>query len=408
MISKIFKYIVKIFVYLIFLYPLYFISHFIPRKKNLWLFGSHNNTFSDNSKYLFYYVTENHPEIEAVWITGNENVMNKLKSLGYKVLKRWSFNGIWKTLRGKFFIFSAYSSDINFWTSGGAIKFNLWHGIPLKKIEYDVKVGKLGKKYNSFLTPIYKFFFPNSFQKPDYFLSTSPLVTKIFSQAFRIKPEQCLEFGYPRCDHFFWNREKNIEFIKAKEPEILLILDKIKKYKKVIIYMPTFREGSTNNLEEIIDMESLNDFMVKNSYILLIKQHPNIKSSLNKEYSNLLFLDSSLDVYLILPFTDLLITDYSSIMFDYMLLKKPIILFTYDEESYMNQERGFYFDFGNFVKEFNIEKVINEDELIEKIEKFFGSSDNSISYVKLNKLYKFADASSSGRIVKFLVGKINK
>lgn len=135
----------------LFLWPIYWISGFIHRNPNIWVFGSHNEAFIDNSKYLFYYVVDNCSDIVAFWITGDKNLVKYLNSKGYNCLYRWSIKGIIICLRAKIYIYSAYVNDINWVTSRNAILINLWHGIPLYRIEYNIKVGKLNEIYNSSL-----------------------------------------------------------------------------------------------------------------------------------------------------------------------------------------------------------------------------------------------------------------
>ncbi len=386
----------------IFLWPIYWLSGFFPRNPKIWVFGSHNNAFIDNSKYVFYYVVDNHKDIIAIWITGDKELVKKLRKKGYNALYRWSLKGFYACLRAKVYIYSAYVSDINWVTSRRAILFNLWHGIPLKKIEYDIKVGKLGKVYNSNWHIIYKIFTPAKFIKPHYFLSTTSLVSEIFAGAFRIKKEQCLEFGYPRCEHFFWEKEKLIEFIKNKEPQVLDLLDIIKKYKKAIIYLPTFREKGENNLKKIINFDDLNKKLKKQNILIIIKQHPNIKINMNENFSNILFLKSSIDVYLILPFTDMLITDYSSIFFDYALLNKPIIFFPYDKEEYLSSERGFYVEYDKMINKKSI--VINFNELLVKIDEGFNITYNFEVINERNRFITKAYKESSKSIIEFIKG----
>lgn len=334
-----------IFIYITILYPLYFISFFSLRKKNLWVFGSHNDTLSDNSKYFFYYVNDFLPKINPVWISGDDKVIKLLRESGYLAEPRWSVKGIWLTLHASVFIYSAYPSDINLFTSGGAIKFNLWHGIPLKKIQYDIDVGKLKKTFNSRLTPFLRVINPNLFKSPDFILSSSEAVSKIFVSAFRVDAKNCLQFGYPRCDHFFLTTDEITKIIIEKSPGLISMLKKMMNYRGVFIYMPTFRENRSNNVTEVINLARLNELMEKNNSLFIIKLHPNLRIDLNVSYSNIQVMKSSEDVYMLLPFCDTLITDYSSVFFDYMLLNKQIIFYAYDMDHYMRDERGFYFDY---------------------------------------------------------------
>ena len=124
----------------LFLIPIYFLSFLIPRNPKLWLFGStFGNRFADNPKYFYLYCNQFHKDrknggIRAVWITKQKEIVKLLRKNGYEVYYRYSLKGIWCCLRGKVYIFDNYSKDISFWLSGGAVKINLWHGIPLKKI----------------------------------------------------------------------------------------------------------------------------------------------------------------------------------------------------------------------------------------------------------------------------------
>ncbi len=365
-----------------FLYPLYFISFLFPKNKNLWVIGCHNDTFMDNSKYFYLFLVRNNrnlikEKIKFYWITGNNNVYQSLKKQGFPVFKRWSLKGLFIQLRAGIFIYSSYLSDINFWTSGRTIRINLWHGIPLKRIEYDVKIGKLGRRYHGWKKYLYKVLTPWIFTKPTYLLSTSPNISKIFSSAFGIGIERCLNYGYPRCDIFFCSKdkmEKNIEFYLPEYVDKNLgfekILHELKKFNKIIVYMPTFRDKKIYDAMKNIDFQELNQFLRNINSILILKLHPNVSMNTNVEnFSNIIKWDSKLDIYPFLIFTDLLITDYSSIMFDYLLLNKPIILYWYDKEHYFKSERGFYENIKKIIEEYFI--IVNtQKDLHNAIKKY--------------------------------------
>lgn len=390
---------IKMFICLVILYPLYFISFFIPRKNNLWVFGSHNNTFSDNSKYFFYHVNEFFPEINSVWISGDDRVIKLLRESRYLAEPRWSVKGIWLTIRANVFIYSAYPSDINFFTSGGAIKFNLWHGIPLKKIQNDINDGKLKKTFNSSLTPFLRIVNPSFFKRPDFILSSSEAVNKIFSSAFRVDIKNCLQFGYPRCDHFFLSADEVTKIIMEKSPTLISMLRKMKNYRTVFIYMPTFRENGSNNVTEVLNLAKLNELMEDNDSLFIIKLHPNLDFDLNITYSNIQVMKSSEDVYLLLPFCDVLITDYSSVFFDYMLLNRRIIFYAYDIDHYMRDERGFYFDYEELAKKIG-SLATNQDELFAALFK----NDNKADSEKILKYFwNSYNGNSSDAIAKFLI-----
>ena len=122
------------------LLPLYWLSFLAPRDRRIWLFGStFGRRFADNPRYLYLYASQHRMElgIRPVWISRNKGIVDFLNENGYEAYRYHSLAGIWYALRGKLYLFDNYSKDINFWQSGGAVKVNLWHGIPLKKIQAD-------------------------------------------------------------------------------------------------------------------------------------------------------------------------------------------------------------------------------------------------------------------------------
>ena len=129
-------------------WPLYFLIGLLPRTKHIWCFSSYRDSFVDNSKYLFHYVSNNHPEISCYWVTDDDKLLQKMQSKGYNVVKRKSLAGAYIMCRAKYVFFSAYVSEINHWFTAGAKLVNLWHGLPLKKIEFDIDSGFLADKYS--------------------------------------------------------------------------------------------------------------------------------------------------------------------------------------------------------------------------------------------------------------------
>ena len=108
--------------------------------------------------------------------------------------------------------------------------------------------------------------------------------------------------------------------------------------------MPTWRDSQLEIFANGFDLEQFNSVLQQTDSIALMKPHINTKYDNTQTYSNLIFIDGSVDIYPILPFTDVLITDYSGTIYDYILMpEKGIILFHYDYDEYV-QEREFIFD----------------------------------------------------------------
>ncbi|WP_333497671.1 CDP-glycerol glycerophosphotransferase family protein [Kluyvera sp. CHPC 1.2972] len=310
---------------------LYGISFFIPRNKKLWVFGSFSG-YTDNSRYFYEYISKNKKEIKAIWIAITPSLAYDLRRNGIPAYYRWTLKGIYFTLRARVYIYTGYSSDINFFTSGGAILINLWHGIPLKKIEFDINTKPLVDKIKD-ATLLTKFINPQHHKSPDLLLSPSRFVSQYsFIRAFRLKNESnILEGCYPRVINLLErSREKN---------------EGNRKY--VFFYVPTWRDSGGDFLAKSnIDFLKLNDFLALNNAELKIKLHPATNININiDDYSNLSLISKSIDINETLALADCLITDYSSVYFDYLYLDRPIIFYTFDADDYL-QEREMYFNFG--------------------------------------------------------------
>lgn len=326
-------------------YFILIISYLFPRISSVWVFGGGNN-----AKYLYYELNKKKGNFAFIWISKSKAEVVLMQSLGYSSFYIWSLQGIFYSLIARIYVYTFSVSDINPWTIGRAKRVNLWHGVGIKNIEFKCKIGPLAKKYNPNSLKS-RFLYPYLFFRPHLFLSTSPLMTKHFSECFRIPEERCIEAMYPRNEILLWSHQEIKKFLKKhRNFQELKIIEDCLNYSYVYIYMPTWRENKQNILE-FIDLMKLNDCCVHNEVLFLFKLHPNteIVSNLSDDYSNLRVIDSSCDVYPILPFTNVLITDYSSIYYDYMLIPDAqILLYPFDEEEYCSLNRDLAFDYKEF------------------------------------------------------------
>ena len=326
-------------------YLFYPFSFLIPRSKKCLAFGCYRGGFGDNSKYLFIYAAEHRKDLDVCWLSVNRQTVKHVRSLGLPAYWVLSPIGAWKALRAKYWFINSYVSDIMYCLSGNATVINLWHGVGLKRCEFNIQNGGLADRYVR-KTFKERFYHPEAFRRPDYLLSSTEFQSLMFAKAFRIPLECCWELGYPRNQILSSSKEQIRAFVEKNEPkETLQLIQQMEQYEKVFMYMPTWRDSQLNVFTQQFDMDVLNKAMVEQNALMLLKPHPNTHTNEIAGYSNVIFVNATTDVYGILPFTDVLITDYSSILYDYLLMpKKEVILFLYDYDEYV-KDRDFYYSF---------------------------------------------------------------
>lgn len=333
----------------ILLMPFYWLCILIPRSKKIWLFGStFGRRFADNPRYFYLYMNRYHAdEIKSVWISRDKEIVKRLNRAGYPAYYSKSLKGRFYCLRAKVYIFDNYSKDISFWLSNGAKKINLWHGIPLKKIQADNifdKVRHPETKWDAFKSIPRRL----SDEKPShYVLTTSRFLKGIFSSAFRTK--NVLVSGYPRNDVLISDKIPNI-LMRDERALGIRIKEQIKDGKMMVYYMPTFRESETKFFD-VLNLKAFDEFLARNNILFCTKLHP--KSKLREEFEkittdNILNISADADPYVFLRMADVLVTDYSSVYFDFLLRDKPIVFFNYDMEEYLSNSREMYFNYESF------------------------------------------------------------
>lgn len=217
----------------------------------------------------------------------------------------------------------------------------------------------------------------------------SDALATVYADAFNLSQDQMLSTGIPRTDLFF------DEMKKKQITNNLLNGNKFLRDKKVILYAPTFRDEEIEHFNLNLNLEKIYKELHQD-YIFLIKLHPAIKNRINytKQYSDFIF-DYSLypNINELLLITDILITDYSSIPFEFSLLNKPMIFYPYDLERYKKQ-RGFIKDYYTTVPG---PVVYSTKELIEVIkENDFNMNDIKIFSREWNQ---YSKGNSSGNFV---------
>jgi len=284
----------------------------------------------------------------------------------------------------------------------------LWHGIPFKAMGLLEKSLDLRSKKLAI----------SSWNRVDVIVSSSVTYSTLINACFGTYKNSYVITGFPRNDYLFDN---------GKLQELFLKNNKKFRGKRVILFVPTFRKGYINRVEGIerdknvfgfeeFDMKVFDDFLGENRALLIVKLHPFEEEFYKKVYetmnlSNFYFLtsemleSSKIDLYEILPDVDLLITDYSSIYFDFLLLNKPIIFVKPDFEQY-SIIRGVLLSPYDFWTPGP--KVTSQDDLEKSISEIFSGKDNYAERRKELKdiFFEHQDGNSSERILQVIKDKL--
>ena len=333
-----------------------------PQKNNkITLLTNKNHSFEANLEYIA-------KELD------NRN--NNGKNYEYKFIPKdsLSFANIRDFASSKYVFLVDNFFPLAFMNVEGMKWVQLWHGTGLfKKFGYDL-LNDEDKRIMEMFAP-----------KIDLVSVSSENVADIYARNFYVDKSKVKPFGVPRND--FYDEEHLSDAYLSELRESFEKDYSQLKGKKLVLYAPTFREDPKNNA--VFDYFDIEKFLneLGDEYALAIRLHPNYKRFCDEEHN--IDLDDLTNSYDIINFTgfkdeqkllllaDILIADYSSIMVDYTILKKPAILFTYDLEDYLYKERGFYFDYKEMVPGkivYNIDELIDsikeEDFRLEKMEEF--------------------------------------
>ncbi|MBO5568667.1 MAG: CDP-glycerol glycerophosphotransferase family protein [Clostridia bacterium] len=299
------------------------VAGLIPKSRRIWVYGAWSGrNYSDNPKYMFEYMCRYHPDIKSVWISRDNHVISKLRNAGFSAYNRLSMGGLYYTLRAGVAFETAGNEDISPFINNIKTKtIMMWHGVGGKSSKW--KKGQFGT------TTKFKF---------DYFPASSELYIKIMSEAKNVPQNQFCITGQARDDAFVNSQTfEPLEQIKRKNPE-----------SKLIVYMPTHRNfGYHENTINIEEIKRVDSFLRENQMIMIFKPHFNelkFYLSFEENLSNIIIAKDSewSDPYEYLHYFDLMIGDYSSVMYDFLCADKPIVLYTYDIDDFIENDANLH------------------------------------------------------------------
>ncbi|WP_276278974.1 CDP-glycerol glycerophosphotransferase family protein [Halorussus caseinilyticus] len=306
----------------------------LGRDETLWVFGAQGGaTFADNAKYLYLHVAAERPDIRPVWLSKNAEVVTRLQDAGFEAYHCYSLRGLLLTLRAGVVFLTQGHRDLAMPATAGAFTVLLWHGVPLKHVSWDAG-------FRDLPAPVRR---AHADMAEEFDLLTVPGegVADTFASGLRIDRERMAVVGYPRNDALFGAVPG--EEVGADAAALDRIGD-LADDQSLVFYLPTFREWTDESVADRLDLETLDAFLAERDATLVFKTHPRDHLELPEGLSQVVQLPESTDIYPFLRHADALVTDYSSVYFDYLLLDRPVVFYPYDFEEY-RARRGFYFDY---------------------------------------------------------------
>ncbi len=354
------------------------LSYIIPKKKNYWVFlpGHDQNKFSGNLKYFFKYINSNHSNIHSVWLTKSDSVYNHIRERSLPV-KTYFIFPFWQLLRAEYIFIDGFHRSFNH----GHLNFiQLWHGTGFKNI---IALSKRNENPSDIrdikqISSLYRLVTANTEDDKDRkmkaFLTHNVYIT-----------------GSPRDDIFF-----DVNFNKNEYKQKV----GLSNYEKSILYAPTYRQNGKLDPFTKSFWVRINDWASSTNNIFLIKKHPKDREFVVPDnLSHIRDVTESIqDVQELLSVTDILISDYSSIVTDYVLTGRPIIFYINDYEDYLKTSRTFYYDLKSVLPG---PFAYNESELQNLIVDTCWFEDHSYQerYKKfLDSFHKYKDGQSSARL----------
>ncbi|MFB9974389.1 CDP-glycerol glycerophosphotransferase family protein [Allobacillus sp. SKP2-8] len=366
----------------------------VPKKSKTIVFESFSGKqYSDNPRAIFEYMNQYYPNYNLIWSI-NPSCTRLFKKEGINFIKRGTLKWLWVMARASFWV---VNTRLPGWIykSKRTNYIQTWHGTPLKKLAMDMD----NVTIPGITTEQYKRSFKKETSEWNALVAPNEYSSKIFRKAFNFNGDM-IHSGYPRNDFLKNHDSEDIEKIKESM--------KIPKDKKVILYAPTWRDNTSKVEGKHQFVSDLNFDLLNtelgNEYIVLVRMHYLAAANIdfNKYKSFLVDVTDYNDIRDLYIISDILITDYSSVFFDFSIMNKPIIFYVHDLEEYQNEIRGFYFDFindapGPLVK--TTEQTIATIKNIDDIQREYNQKYNEFN----SKFNHWEDGKASERVVDYIL-----
>lgn len=363
-----------------------FLSLFVPKKKNLLVFFPIHDQkgFSGNIKRLYYFIQNSQQEYKVLLLVKTKKQYKKIKDIDQNIhLKYGLVNMIWYILRSKHLIIDATSSILAFRKLS---IIQIWHGAGVKN------VGLANKNTSWWIRKSIK----DHVDRYRFFVSISEYERIKHNSNFEIS--NAVITGLPRNDLFFDSSNIKVEIKRRYNLE---------KFNSIFTYAPTFRDVYTIENFSLDSFQLLNNLLLEKNEVFIVKKHPWDRFlKIPPGLSNIIDLSNEIeDIHELLSITDVLISDYSSVVTDFGITRRPIIYYLFDHKIYLEKCRSIFSDvystlpgpFAHTEEElfklmfdlswsYNPEIITRTDEFINKFHKFLDGNSSRRVYEEIKKL----------------------
>ncbi len=270
--------------------------------------------------------------LRPVWLTARKDVLSSGRP---GVVSTRSWRGVWLASRAGAVVITHSLGDLApvLLTSRRTRIINVYHGMPIKKVS---------TADPAFITRSYAKRNLREMARYECMIATSEAMARLFAQTFGLPLSRVHVTGQPRTDVLF----------EGKAPDLALRAGPLPAHSKRILYCPTWRDGSATRLFPFTDQDwdALDACLVRLDALMFVRTHPNDPARLSERRGRVVPMQGDVveEVTDVLPQFNVLVTDYSSVFYDFLMLDRPCIFLPYDLEEYARSP-GFYLPFEQIV-----------------------------------------------------------
>lgn len=344
-------------------------------RNRVWLFSNYLG-YKDNPRYLLEYVLEK-PEasVRALWVSCDKETTRLLTNKRVPFIRKWTFKYFYLCYKCDYIFVANLFRDVPFLSLLRSNIVSLWHGTPIKKILLDNDLDyRLFPTSSLRLSIFFKFLYKLYLQRFDILVSNSKVHSNILKTAFCGVDDKIVEIGSPRTDIV-------LRRVKGSSRDL----------QRIILYSPTWKENADELLIPSKDFfNSFEGFAHAKNIRLLVRFHAyTAKSAFREVFSRCsnhvqIITNDRLDINRLLPLINLLITDHSSIVFDFLPLLRPFILLNKG-----SNKRGYYDHANNLFESYNVDSWDKVYHQIVKYESMGFQPEDRNQVFQLAKSYNY-------------------